>query len=148
MEVPMRLVARLASLAVVAALAAAALAAPANAVTATLSYYNGPCTDAYGVRHDFTMVVSGQMGWWPPKRIEVRLWGDDEWSDDLRVGPLSYTYDLYGADWYWVSFCADRGNLNEDWDGRDELYAGVRIYDLATGYQKEKVESNRLYGYF
>ena len=145
----MRLLARLAIIAAAAALAATALAAPANAAgTATLSFAYSGCTNSYGTHFDYTMRVHGASGWWPPTRIEVRLWGDDEWYDDLLVGPFSSWYDQYGNDYYSIDFCVNQSTLDEDWDGRDELYAGVRFYDLATGSLKAKVESNRLYGYY
>ena len=144
----MRLVARLAIVAAAAALAAGALATPANAATATLSFAYSGCTNSYGQHFDYTMRVTGETGWFPPNRVEVRLWGDDQWYDDMLVGPVRHTHDWWGASTYWVDFCVNQSTLDEDWDGRDELYAGVRVYDLATGIQKGQVESNRLYGYY
>ena len=79
-------------------------------------------------------------------RVEVRLWGEDEWYDDLLVGPISSP--TTSAACYSIDFCANASTLDEDWEGRDELYAGVRVYDRATGRQIETVESNRFYGRF
>ena len=92
------------------------------------------------------MRVQGTTGFYPyGMRVAVRLWGEDEWYDDLLGGPFVETFP---GGWYSISFCMNRSTLNEDWEGRDELYAGVRVYDLATGSQKETVETNRLYGYW
>jgi hypothetical protein len=147
----MRLVPRLASIAAVAALAAAALGGPAaataNAATATLSFAYTGCVNSYGTQYDYTMRVQGTTGYYSSgMRVEMRLWGEDQWYDDLLVGPISQSYDWGG--FYSIDFCVNRSTLDEDWEGRDELYAGVRIYDRATGAQREKVESNRLYGYW
>jgi hypothetical protein len=144
----MKLVARLAIVAAAAALTAGALATSANATTATLQFQYSGCTNSYGQHFDYTMRVHGESGWWPPTRIEVRLWGDDSSYDDLLVGPFSRWYDWWGNDTYSIDFCVNQSTLDEDWDGRDELYAGVRFYDLETGHLKALVESNRLYGHF
>lgn len=88
----------------------------------------------------------GTTGYHPSgMRVDVRLWGDDEWYDDALGGPYVQYYDWSG--YYSVSFCANRSTLDED-IGQDELYAGVRVYDRATGAQKESVESNRIRRYF
>jgi hypothetical protein len=39
------------------------------------------------------------------------------------------------------------GTLNEDW-GRDEIYAGIRVFNTATNQQVDKVETNRITNYF
>ena len=60
--------------------------------------------------------------------IVIRLWGDDEFSDDLRLGP--YSPDELYAGFAGLMFKTTKqvGNsvLNEDW-GDDEIYAGLRL---------------------
>jgi hypothetical protein len=133
----------LAGLALTAAMLGAG-AASASAATATLSIPYAGCTNSYGRQFDYTMRVRGTTATHDRMRVEMRLWGEDEWSDDLLVGPISQSYDFGGA--YTIDFCVNKSTLDEDW-GRDELYAGVRVYNSA-GRQIESVESNRLYDYF
>jgi len=133
----------LAGLAVTVAMLAGG-AADASAATATLSIPYTGCANAYGQQFDYTMRVRGTTATHDRMRVEVRLWGEDEWSDDFLVGPISQSYDFGG--FYSVDFCINKSTLDEDW-GRDELYAGVRVYN-AAGRQIESVESNRLYDYF
>jgi hypothetical protein len=146
----MRLVSRLAGFAAVAALAAAAFAGPgaatAAAATATLSIPYSGCVNSYGTHFDYTMRVQGTTGYYSyGMRVEVRLWGDDEWYDDFLLGPVVQSYDWGG--FYSIDFCVNKSTLNEDW-GQDEIYAGVRVFDASSGIQKEKVESNRIHDYF
>ena len=133
----------LASLALAAAMTGGA-AASASAATATLSLAYTGCTNAYGQHFDYTMRVRGTTNLTSRMRVEVRLWGEDTWSDDLLSGPHRQAYDFGG--FYSVDFCVNRSTLDEDW-GRDELYAGVRVYN-SVGRQVESVESNRLYDHF
>ena len=119
-------------------------AASASAATATLSIAYTGCTNAYGQQFDYTMRVRGTTTTSARMRVEVRLWGEDEWSDDFLGGPYVQSYDFGG--FYLIDFCINKSTLDEDW-GRDELYAGVRIYNSA-GRQIESAESNRLYDYF
>jgi hypothetical protein len=125
---------------------AGAGAASASAATATLSIAYTGCENAYGQQFDYTMRVRGTTAYYPSgMRVEVRLWGEDEWSDDFLGGPYVHSTDFSG--FYTVDFCVNKSTLDEDW-GRDELYAGVRVFNRATGKQTETVESNRLYDYF
>jgi hypothetical protein len=76
--------------------------------------------------------------------VAFRLWGDDEWSDDL----LSSLGTVFGG--YWTGhiirqFTVSGSTLNEDW-GSDEIYVDARFYDHLTGKLVETVETNRLYG--
>ena len=120
-------------------------AASASAATATLSIAYTGCVNAYGQEFDYTMRVRGTTANYQSMRIEARLWGEDEWSDDFLGGPYVQSY-IYGGS-YILDFCVNKSTLNEDW-GRDEIYAGVRVFNGATGKQTESVESNRLYDYF
>jgi hypothetical protein len=120
-------------------------AASASAATATLSIPYTGCVGSTGKQYDYTMRVQGTTAWYPAgMRVEVRLWGEDTWSDDFLGGPYVQSFPGGG---YQLSFCVNRSTLNEDW-GRDEIYAGVRVFNLATGRQTETVESNRIYDYF
>jgi hypothetical protein len=145
----MKLGTRFSILAAVAALTAAVLAGPgvarASAATATLSIPYSGCVNSYGTHFDYTMRVQGTMGNYGASRVEVRLWGDDEWSDDFLGGPFVQSYP-WGGGYYFVEFCMNKSTLNEDW-GQDEIYAGVRVFD-GSGRQRETVESNRIRDYF
>jgi hypothetical protein len=123
---------------------ATAGSASASAATATLSVAYSGCTNSYGQHFDYTMRVRGTTATSSRTRVEVRLWGEDEWSDDFLGGPYVQSYDFGG--FYWIDFCINKSALDEDW-GRDEIYAGVRVYN-AAGQQIETVESNRLYDHF
>lgn len=72
-----------------------------------------------------------------------RLWGEDFYTDDLRAGPDTSTFWPFETS-FGYTWRVGSGELNEDWEGRDELYAGVRIF--ANGRQQEKAETNRVYG--
>jgi hypothetical protein len=120
--------------------------ATAAAATAKLTIPYTGCVGSTGIQYDYTLRVEGTTGYHPyGMRVDVRLWGEDEWYDDALGGPYVQSYDWSG--YYSVSFCANRSTLDED-IGQDELYAGVRVYDRATGAQKESVESNRIRAYF
>jgi hypothetical protein len=99
----------------------------------------------------YRATVSGFVSNYYPRGadIAVRLWGEDEWYDDLLVGPVGGTLDgdfLPGP--FTISFNVSGSTLNEDKGARDELYAGVRIYNHSTGQQVQTAETNRLYGYW
>ena len=114
----------------------------ASAATATLNIQR--YQDEYGTYN--YVAVSGTVSAWYGfgSRIAVRVWGDDKWDDDLLDGPANADFDgLYFSRAVWLS----DSTLDEDWDGRDEIYAGVRVYDSA-GRQRETVETNRVYGYW
>jgi hypothetical protein len=121
-------------------------AATASAATGTLSIPYTGCVNSQGTQYDYTMRVHGTTNYYPDgMRVEVRLWGEDEWYDDFLGGPYVASYDWSGS--YSIDFCVNRSTLNEDW-GRDELYAGVRVFDASTGKQREAVETNRIRDYF
>jgi hypothetical protein len=79
--------------------------------------------------------------------VVVRLWGDDQFSDDLLMGPYSA---VRGAnhDGLWFSIANKVPNtlLNEDW-GQDEIYAGVRLVQPNTQTLRS-AETNRVVGSF
>src|SRR5438045_3926230 len=110
----------------------AAGAASASAETATLSIAYTGCVNSYGQQFDYTMRVRGTAGNYPSMRVEVRLWGEDTWSDDFLGGPFVQSYPFGGS--YVIDFCVNSSTLDEDW-GRDEVYAGVRVFNAATGKQ-------------
>ncbi|MGW4465121.1 hypothetical protein [Micromonospora sp. NPDC004704] len=119
-------------------------AAPAFAATATLSIFTGCQTDD-GRYYDYVLRVQGTTRYYPDgMRVDVRLWGDDEWSDDLLGGPYSSYSESSGS--FSTAVCMNSSTLNED-IGQDEIYAGVRVYDHA-GVQRETAETNRIHNYF
>ena len=76
-----------------------------------------------------------------------RLWGEDWQFDDLRAGPDTSFFSPFSTS-FGYTWRVGGGELNEDGEGRDELYAGVRLYDPATGREREKAETNRVYGHW
>jgi hypothetical protein len=116
--------------------------ASASAATARLDIYRWQ--DEYGVVYN-QVVVNGSASTWNPfgGHVEVRLWGDDQWNDDLLKGPerAGYFDGLSFSHEWWVT----DDELDEDWDGTDEIYAGVRIFD-EHGNRRETAETNRVRG--
>jgi hypothetical protein len=136
---------RFAILAAFAALAVGLFAGTAAAATATLSITTG-CVDNSGRNYAYMLRVEGVTRYNPSEmRVEVRLWGDDQWSDDFLSGPYVYTSEETGG--YSLLICVNGSTLNEDW-GQDEIYASIRVYDPWTGRQFDSGESNRIHGYF
>ena len=73
-------------------------------------------------------------------RAEVRVWGDDTFSDDFLAGPYTATWNGSEA---FVELAVSGATLDEDW-GTDEIYAGIRIVDRATGKVLEGIETFRV----
>ena len=72
-------------------------------------------------------------------RVDVRLYGQDTWFDDLLAGPVAVrNYDGRNFyDWYGVT-CS---RLNEDPLDGDEIYARIRVYNSA-GTKVEEFNTN------
>ena len=88
------------------------------------------------------MVTGSSSSYLPGGRVEARLWGDDPVYDDFVAGPISLRYDgRYFYGWSGINCWA----LGEDWDGVDELYAGVRVYD-SSGRQRETLTTGVVSG--
>jgi hypothetical protein len=125
-------------------------ATPAHAATANARLLNG-CEDGLGNRYAMGIVVDVRVAGTYPSglRIVWRVWGDDPHYDDFRAGPYTDIRQLPSTGLNTtVGLCAN-GNSTFDEDiGQDEIYFGIRIFDLATGAQREVVESNRIVGYF
>ncbi|NES27072.1 hypothetical protein GCE86_14655 [Micromonospora terminaliae] len=132
---------------VVAAGTVAASATPALAVTAKLEILL-QCQTNDGRYWDYTVRVSGVTSrtYYDKYSVEVRIWGDDEWSDDLLSGPHRTYYEPEAGGYYSFAICMNSSTLNED-IGQDDIYAGVRVYNV-KGVNTETAESNRWYGYF
>ena len=63
--------------------------------------------------------------------VVIRLWGEDGFSDDLRLGPYSPDFAsasivFPGGLYFKSQKLVGNSVLNEDWGG-DEIYAGVRL---------------------
>jgi hypothetical protein len=118
----------------------------ALAATATLSIAGRNCVGSDGRVRDYLLRVTGETGYYQAgMRVEVRLWGEDSFSDDFLASRV-VVYET-GQSSYTVDFCLSRSTLDED-VGEDDIYAGVRVFDLATGRQTEITQSNRIYRYF
>jgi hypothetical protein len=119
--------------------------ASASAATASLSV-------THIGSNQYRVTVKAYVSHYYPRGADlaVRLWGEDEYYDDLLVGPITGTWDgdFTPGEVPPFSFVVSGSTLNEDWGARDELYAGLRVYDHSTGKQVEIAESNRLYGYW
>jgi hypothetical protein len=124
---------------VVALSVAAAGAASASATTAKLNM-TSIGNDRYALTAD--VYITGYY----PYGVDVafRLWGDDEWYDDLLLS-LGTTFGGYWTGHVVREFTASGNTLNEDW-GSDEVYVDARLYDHRTGKLVETVQTNRLYG--
>jgi hypothetical protein len=81
-------------------------------------------------------------------KIQLRLWGDDQWSDDLIYGPYPATYyaSSKGLEFHKVILGFPDSRLNEDW-GMDELYVGMRLTNPDGGTLRSG-ETNRWYAFF
>ena len=125
------------------ALAASLIAAGVTAVGASTAAAAASLKIENRGNGDCAWIVTGaSSSSWPGGRVEARLWGDDPYYDDYLGGPLSLRYDgrsSYG----WTGIPCSV--LNEDIDGTDELYAGVRVYD-SSGRQRETTTTEVLSG--
>jgi len=130
-----RRIRRTAAALTVAAAAAAGLAAgPANAAIGSPSgeLTVGPFSPGY---HNVAVFGTAPMTRAEAQRlvntghrIQLRLWGDDAFSDDLLIGPYNATLvpTDKGLEFHKVLLEIDDDRLDEDW-GTDELYVGMRL---------------------
>jgi hypothetical protein len=124
-------------------LVACSTAAAASAETA----FPGKLTIAPLGNDRYNLVASGNFGsaHWSGVDVSIRLWGDDEWYDDLLYTPPGTIHlDLWDQH-FERAFSVDGSVLNEDW-GADEIYADARLYDHATGKLFLTIKTNLLYG--
>lgn len=159
MSVSTRIIARTAAATVAVGAAAAlalGLAAPAQAATAahaTLGVVNEG-TGYYWIPVDGVFPMSraaAQDAINHGYTVQLRLWGDDPYSDDLQYY-YGNAYLSAGDDGLHFSRSArvPRSVVNEDdsWtDDHDELYVGARAVG-PNGNVALKVESNHVGGYF
>jgi hypothetical protein len=86
--------------------------------------------------------------------VQLRYWGDDEFTDDLIYGPIAAPNMFAAADGlhYQYNVNLSGSQLNEDDvsvvdaladDGQDEIYVGARFLD-PSGKTVSQVESNRV----
>jgi hypothetical protein len=131
----------LASLALGAAIAVPVAAATASAAAAAPAQYaNLYITPSQEHPGYYNVVVSGHFNTTAASStVGMRLKGDDPWfNDDLgvsRSGQAWYgDFTLYALVWH--------GTLDEDWEGRDEIFATV---SSSTGFSTSTANVN---GYF
>ena len=84
--------------------------------------------------------------------VQLRYWGDDEFSDDLIYGPIAAPNMFAAADGlhYQYNVNIPASELNEDnfvGDEYDEIYVGAHFLDPG-GKTVSQVESNRRNGSF
>jgi len=121
------------------ALPVAAASAP-SASAATTQYAKLSITPSPEHPGYYDVVVSGHFNTTAASStVGMRLKGDDPWfNDDLgvsRTGQAWYgDFSLYALVWH--------GTLNEDWEGRDEIFATV---SSSTGWSASTPNVN---GYF
>jgi hypothetical protein len=121
-----------------AVLAAVALAAPASAATPQSARVSiTPSAEHPGY---YDVVVSGHFNTTASQAtVGMRLIGDDPvFNDDLGV---SRTGTAFGGD-FSLGALVWHGTLNEDWEGRDEIFAKV---SSSTGWSTSTANVN---GYF
>lgn len=86
----------------------------------------------------------------PGEEATARLWGDDPYSDD-RLDPLSVDrgWPRTWAGGYSVEYSLwiGCGFLDEDGDGRDEIYAQITFDDFRTGQRHVANSANRTGNY-
>ena len=84
-------------------------------------------------------------------RIQMRLWGDDPWFDDLLIGPYYPEFGPAatpnGLEFHRVMIGINDRRLNEDPEGFDELYVGARLVN-AAGQTIRSTETNRWFDRF
>lgn len=124
-------------------LAACSAAATASAETA----FPGKLTIAPLGNDRYNLVASGNFGSFHPSGVDVsiRLWGDDEWYDDLLYTPPGTIYLGSWVQHFERAFSVGGSVLDEDW-GTDEIYADARLYDHGTGKLFLTIKTNHLYG--
>lgn len=131
------------------ALFLAALSIVATGAAGASAAYTGSATLSITptANDQYVLVASGRYPAFYLNGVDVaiRLWGDDEWYDDLL-----YTVPgtIFEGPWdmhFERSFILSGSVLNEDW-GWDEIYAEARLYDHKTGKLLQTIETNRLYG--
>jgi hypothetical protein len=81
-------------------------------------------------------------------KVQLRLWGEDTFSDDLLMGPYNATYfaSSQGLQFHKVLIGIPNSVLNEDW-GTDELYTGIRLLNR-NNQTVRSGETNRVTGSF
>ncbi len=115
---------------------------------ATAEAATGKLTIAPTGYHDqYSLTVSGDYLTYTPYGVDVavRLWGDDEWFDDLLFTPFGTTFANSWPGHFERQFTVAGSTLNEDW-GADEIYADARLYEHSTGKLIQTIGTNRLYG--
>lgn len=115
-------------------------AARANASSAKLNMASIG-NDQYALMVDVT-----NNGYYPyGVDVTFRLWGDDEWYDDLLYSVPGTIFGGYWTGHITREITVSGSTLNEDW-GSDEVYVEVRFFDHSTGKLVDSFHTNDLYG--
>lgn len=115
----------------------AAVAVPSTASAAAPQYAKLSITPSYEHPGYYDVVVSGHFNTSATQAtVGMRLKGDDPWfNDDLGVSVTGQAwygdFSLYALVWH--------GTLNEDWEGRDEIFASV---SSSTGWSTSTANVN------
>lgn len=90
-------------------------------------------TPAENQPNHYLVVVSGE-GFFAQvdKTVGARIRGDDPWFDDKLFSIVSTGIERVGRDGsFALSQIVSRATLNEDWEGRDEIYALADVGGVA-----------------
>jgi hypothetical protein len=126
--------------------AGTATAAPStNQVTAAVAEYAHLSIRPLG-GGEYSITVSGRFNLRQPvpAGYSIKLLGEDPWFDDTpfcEAWPL--TTNSYGG--FWHQYTCPGTLLNEDWDGQDEVYAKVTVFESGTSH---RIRSNTVKGYY
>jgi hypothetical protein len=131
---------RLGVLAIGAALAAPAAVAATPATAATPQYAKLSITRSFEHPGYYDVVVSGHFNTTAVQTtVGMRLKGDDPWfNDDLGVSRTGQAW--YGD--FSLHALVHGSTLNEDWEGRDEVFAYV---SSSTGWSADTPNVNGYY---
>jgi hypothetical protein len=95
-----------------------------------------------GIDVSMTQAQAQQYVDQPGQALTASLMGDDVFDNALFAIPQ--TYEVAGGDGLSAEFdiLVGSGSLNEDWDGQDELYAKVKLYNASSGTYRTFLSPN------
>jgi hypothetical protein len=95
---------------------------------------------------NYSITVSGRVNLAQPTpaSYSIKLLGEDPWFDDTpfcEEWPLNT--NVNGG--FWHQYTCPGSLLNEDWDGQDEVYAKVTVYESGKYH---RLRSNTVKGHY